>query len=308
MATHGKYAADEMNNLLSTTSSPGHKTGREVWLSPEPPRHTSWWRSFFQGEKKDVTSLSLWQACVAEYVGVFFLCFYTIGFGLADKKPGPELLQVALAVGFFIYVILSALSTVSGAHVNPAVTLAFLVTRQCSLVRSILYIVFQCAGAYSGTLVLRFVSYDEREGNLGLIVPPEKSTWIQVLVMEMMITGFLDFIIIAIVDSGRTDVKGSVPHCVGAAVTCNILLAAGISGACMNPARATGPAILMGNYTYLWIYWAGPCAGGVIGAFFYDKFFKVGVSVRNCFPCCREEDDVSREDSVDKERMAQVYS
>ena len=41
-----------------------------------------------------MTSLSLWQACVAEYVGVFFLCFYTIGFGLADKKPGPELLQV----------------------------------------------------------------------------------------------------------------------------------------------------------------------------------------------------------------------
>nr|BDI24356.1 aquaporin-4 [Peronia verruculata] len=243
-------------------------------------------RDFVAAEIDDFTSLSFWQACLAEFVGTFVLCVYTIGMGL--YMPGtepPTLLHLALGTGVFIAVLVTSLAAVSGCHINPAVTLGFAVLRYISVSRAVAFIIFQCAGAVSGSMALKVMIHPDLVGTLGVILPAKGITDVQALVMEFLITAFLLFAVMSMVDKGRTDIQGSIPLIVGLTVAANILLGGPTSGAAMNPARALGPAVVMGNYRKQWIYWVGPSCGGVAAALFYDRLFSSGASLTSMLDC-----------------------
>lgn len=245
--------------------------------------------SFLNTEVDDITTISFWRACLAEFFGTFMLCFFAIGMSLHKKDtPAPPLLQGALGAGLFLGVIISSLANVSGGHINPAVTIGFGVVRQISIARAICYIIFQCCGAVSGSMLLREITSDDMVGTLGVIAPPAGS--LQALIVEIMISGFLVFVIFAHVDKGRTDVKGSVPLMIGLTIFVNVLVGAPSSAGCMNPARAVGPAVVMGDFSHQWIYWLGPLTGGVLGALIYTYIFAVGASFKSIVKCCKPKD------------------
>ncbi|KAK7480988.1 hypothetical protein BaRGS_00027803 [Batillaria attramentaria] len=233
-------------------------------------------RQLMDLELEDLRSGALWKAVVAEFIGCFFLVYFGVGAGLCGPdEPPPSLVEVTLSAGFFIAAILTALTAVSGAHVNPAVSLGFLVARQCSFVRFVFYVIAQSAGSITGAALLRAVTPESKIGNLGLLLPPPDVTTEQALMAEFMITFLLLFCIIAMVDSGRSDVKGSVPFIVGLVVCVNIFYAANISGGSMNPIRNLGPAVIQGNMDKQWIYWVGPLVGGAAGSLLYDRVLSV---------------------------------
>ncbi|GFO20323.1 Aquaporin [Plakobranchus ocellatus] len=235
------------------------------------------WRTLLQQEKRDLLSLSLWRGAFAEFVGTGLLCTFTIGFGMTPEGgTPPSILQIAISVGFFLSVIITALSNVSGAHVNPGISVAFFVTGHCTFVRLLIYSVFQCLGAVTGTGLLKYMAPSSHVGSLGLIQPGPGITDTQAMLAEGMITFLLTFATVAMIDPKRTDVHGSIPLIVGLTVSVNIFFANTISGGCMNPARAFGPAVITGRWNRLHIYWLGPLAGAVIGGLLYDVFFSAG--------------------------------
>ncbi|BFZ22537.1 hypothetical protein BsWGS_25576 [Bradybaena similaris] len=225
-------------------------------------------------ELLDVKSPRMWRGAVAELIGTALLAIFTIGMGMKrEGEEGPSLLQGALGTGFFLAALISALSNVSGAHVNPAISIGFLVTRQITIIRFVIYSLFQTAGAIAGAGLLKVIIPGEYIGNLGLITPGKGITLYEALGVEILTTFFLLFVTLSLVDPGRDDLAGSVPLMVGLTVTVNILFGANFSGACMNPARNFGPAMIMGTFDNIWIYWAGPMAGAVLGSLTYDWFF-----------------------------------
>ncbi|KAL8559274.1 hypothetical protein ACOMHN_059965 [Nucella lapillus] len=245
-------------------------------------------RRMLDMELEDLKSGALWKAVLAEFVGCFFLVYLGVGAGLSNPATeGPaSLVEGTLAAGFFIAAILTALTTVSGAHVNPAVSLGFLLTRQCSCVRFFFYVLAQSAGAIVGAALLKAVTPEPKLGNLGLLLPAADVTPEQAVMAEFMITFFLLFCIIAMVDKGRSDVAGSIPFIVGLVVCVNIFYAHNISGGAMNPIRNLGPAVVLGNMDKQWIYWAGPMLGGATGALLYDRLFSVSMTPANLRRSC----------------------
>ncbi|RUS81201.1 hypothetical protein EGW08_011031, partial [Elysia chlorotica] len=207
------------------------------------------WTTLLTQEKNDLLSVSLWRAAFGEFVGTGLLCTFTIGFGMTPEGgTPPPVLQIAIAVGFFISVLITALANVSGAHVNPCISLAFFINGHCTFARMMVYSVFQALGAVAGTGLLKFIAPSGHLGSLGLIQPTPGVSDSQAVMVEMVITFLLTFNTVAMIDSKRTDVQGSVPLQVGLIVAVNIFFANSVSGACMNPVRAFGPAVVTGNY------------------------------------------------------------
>ncbi|CAG5122229.1 unnamed protein product [Candidula unifasciata] len=193
-------------------------------------------------ELLDIKSPRMWRGAVAELIGTALLAIFTIGIGMKkDGEEGPSwsMLQGAIGTGFFLAALISALSNVSGAHVNPAISIGFLFIVNLTV----------------------------------FILPGKEITVYEALGVEILTTFFLLFVTLSLVDPGRDDLAGSVPLMVGLTVTVNILFGANISGACMNPARSFGPAMILGDFEKNWIYWAGPMAGAVLGSLTYDWFF-----------------------------------
>ncbi|CAG5125003.1 unnamed protein product [Candidula unifasciata] len=217
-------------------------------------RCTQYCRKLFDTELQEMRSTELWRACFTEFVGTFLLCFYHIGiiiFGSGDAEP-PPLLHISFGHGLFVAAVVTALGDTSGCHMNPAVTLALASLRQIGITRAAFYIICQCVGAISGSMLLREVSHPHLIGNLGVISPGLKITIGQVLCTEFIITTFLLMVVVATSDKRRHNAQVSAPLIVGLTIVVNTLIANKISGSCMNPARALGPAVVRGEFANLW--------------------------------------------------------
>lgn len=251
----------------------------------------------FQREVKDVKSLDLWRACLAEFLGTGLLCFMAVGAGLAPKgSPPVSSVHIALEAGFFIAAIITTLNTVSGGHVNPAISLGFLLTGHIGLVRCFLYITSQTVGAIAGCgLLLALTPENLQQGSFGVIAPGPNVTATQAFGAEVVITFLLDFSTFSFVDNGRHDLSGSVPFIIGIVVSLNIFAMFNVSGGCMNPARNFGPMVVTGNYAYAWVYWVGPMVGGGLGAVLYDKLFSTKVCKSRLKSCVSGEPKDTKE-------------
>ncbi|XP_061074803.1 aquaporin-1-like [Conger conger] len=220
--------------------------------------------------KKELKSKAFWRAILAELLGMTLFIFLSISAVIGNKNnsdPDQEV-KVALTFGLAIATLVQALGPVSGAHLNPAVTLGMLACCQISVFRAMMYIVAQMVGATLATGMV-YGGRPENSSTLGLnslnnITPS------QGVAIELVATFQLVLCVIATTDKRRTDISGSAPLAIGLSVCLGHLSVISFTGCGMNPARSFGPAVLLGNFENHWVYWVGPMCGGMTAALVYD--------------------------------------
>jgi aquaporin NIP len=205
---------------------------------------------------------------VAEGLAAFALVVAGCGAIIADAHYRGALgaVGIALAFGLVIMVMVYATGHLSGAHINPAVTVGFTLTRHFPLRDATAYVVAQLAGATVGALVL-FAVWAGAPAHLGATVPSVGSG--QALAYEALLTGFLMFVIMAVATDTRA-VGAAAAIAIGGTIGLDALFGGPVTGASMNPARSFGPALVSGEWRDFWVYVAGPLAGAAVGALLYQ--------------------------------------
>lgn len=219
-------------------------------------------------------SLSFYQALFSEFLGTMLLTLICTSTGLPIMSKSVPDLHGALASGFIVATIIVGFGHVSGAHINPAVTLTFLVASEIDFVRALFYIGMQLLGAISASAVVQSITPPHAQGNLGMTMITDGISLTQAFVVEFIITFILCYTVHAICDKNRDDVGGSKALAVGFTVTIACLFAGPYTGASMNPARSFGPATIMNKWDNHWIYWLGPLAGSITAALIYTYVLK----------------------------------
>jgi MIP family channel proteins len=180
---------------------------------------------------------------------------------------------VALAHGLTVALVISALGHISGAHINPAVTVGFLVTKKMEMKEGVVYIIAQMAGAVLAALVLKqFVPGAMNAALGGQSVAPGVSTT-AAIVIEFFLTFFLVTAIFGTAVDERGTFKAIAGFGIGLVVTVDILAGGPLTGASMNPARSFGPALVSGQWGDQMVYWIGPLLGGAVAAVVYNSLF-----------------------------------
>jgi aquaporin NIP len=217
-------------------------------------------------ERRKSMTTSLLRRAGAEFIGTYALV--TAGCGAIIVNTLTNSLThvgVALTFGLIIMVMIAATGHLSGAHFNPAVTCAFALARHFSWRDVLPYIGSQLLGATCGALTLRALFGPV--ANLGATIP-QGSAW-QSLGLEILLTGVLMFVIIAVATDTRA-VGQLAAIAIGATVALDAMWGGPISGASMNPARSFGPALISGVWSAQWVYWVGPLIGACLGAGIYQ--------------------------------------
>lgn len=210
---------------------------------------------------------------LAELVGTFALIFIGAGSIIVDSYTGGGvgLVGVALAHGFLIAGIVSSIGHISGGHINPAVTVAFLVTRRIGVGLGALYIVSQLLGAVLAAFLLRalFPADAASAVNLGATALGAGIGFWQGVIIEAFLTFFLVFVVFgtAVDERGPKSIAG---FGIGLVVAFDILAGGPLTGASMNPARTFGPALASGFWENHLLYWIGPLLGATIAAALYE--------------------------------------
>ncbi len=199
---------------------------------------------------------------ISEFVGTFALVFAGTGAIVIDAASHGAITHagVALTFGLIVLVMVYTLGDVSGAHLNPAVTLGFFAAGRFPAWRVLPFIGAQVAGAFaaSGTLKLMFPGDPTF---LGATLPA--GSLLQSFVLEVILTGLLMLVILS-VSTGAKEKGITAGIAVGATIALEAMFAGPICGASMNPARSLAPAILSGNVAGLWIYLVAPVLGAVL--------------------------------------------
>jgi aquaporin TIP len=207
----------------------------------------------------------------AEFVGTFALIFVAAG-GAAFARTPTDL---ALANGLVIAVMVSAVGFISGGHFNPAVTLGFVVTKRIAPKLAVWYWLVQFGGAALAALLLKWVlpSGPEHAGSLGV---PALGSGIgsgPAVVIEAVITFFLVWVVFATAVDPRGAFKQISGLAIGLTIAFGVLMAYGLTGGAMNPARAFGPQLVGGHWAHFWVWYIGPFAGAVIAASTYELLY-----------------------------------
>jgi MIP family channel proteins len=224
--------------------------------------------TFLQRGGRGYPRLPNLHALVAEGIGTFGLVFAGCGAIMINQLAGGQVTHVGvgLVFGLVVAAMIYATGHISGAHLNPAVTLGFVVARHFPLGRVAGYWVAQLVGAGAAALCLRLllgpVAY------LGATLPMGSGGAWQAFGLEIVLTFFLMFVIMAVATDTRA-VGQAAALAIGATVGLEALFAGPISGASMNPARSLGPALVSGTWTAQWVYVTAPFIGAVLAALVY---------------------------------------
>lgn len=201
---------------------------------------------------------------VAEIIGTFALVFCGTGAIVIDQVSGGAVTHVGVAItfGLIVLAMIYALGDISGAHLNPAVSLAFAAADRIGLNEAIMYMMYQFIGAFLASLSLKFMF--PQIHNLGVTMPAGSD--MQSFVLETILTFFLMFVIIN-VSTGAKEKGITAGIAVASVVGLEAMFAGPICGASMNPARSIAPAIVSGNMDYIshqWIYLIAPFLGAYL--------------------------------------------
>jgi aquaporin Z len=207
----------------------------------------------------------------AEFIGTFALIF--IAGGGAAYASGPT--DLALANGLVIAVMVSAVGFISGGHFNPAVTLGFLVTRRIAPALALWYWIVQLGGAAIAALLLKWVlpSAAISARHLGVPALGAGVSSGAAVVIEAVITFFLVWVIFATAVDPRGAFKQIAGLAIGFTIAAGVLMAYGLTGGAMNPARAFGPQLAGNHWAHFWVWYIGPFAGAVIAASLYELLY-----------------------------------
>ncbi|MDQ3864248.1 MAG: aquaporin, partial [Actinomycetota bacterium] len=213
-------------------------------------------------------------AAIAELAGTFILVFggtaVAVGAILSRPTAGAayDSLAIALAFGLSLAIVVAAIGHVSGAHVNPAVTLGMAVTGKFPWQYTPHYIVAQLVGAVLAALAtwLAFGGAGARsEAKLAATYPAQGVGDLQAFVVEILITFILVFVVMSVATDERAP-AAIAPIAVGFALAVGVFIAGPVTGGSVNPARSLGPMLVAGDLSSVWLYILGPIIGGVLGA------------------------------------------
>jgi aquaporin Z len=226
-------------------------------------------------------SMDILKRCVAETFGTFWLVFGGCGSAvLAAAHPhlGIGWLGVSFAFGLTVMTMAFAIGHISGCHLNPAVTVGLAVARRFQIVDVVPYVAAQIVGAVLGAVVLRAIT-DGLPGfdaiGSGFATngygehSPEHYSLMACFICECVLTFFFLFVIL-----GATDVeapKGLAPVAIGFCLTLIHLISIPVTNTSVNPARSTGPALIVGSAAVdqLWLFWLAPMIGAIVAGVAY---------------------------------------
>ena len=229
------------------------------------------------------TSDPILGSALAELVGTFILVFGGTAVATAAILSLPtagavyDSLAVALAFGLALAAVVAAIGHVSGAHVNPAVTLGLAVTGKFPWQSVPYYLGAQLVGAVLGALGtwLAFGGPGRIEAKLAATYPAQGVGDLQAFLLEILITFILVFVVVGVATDDRAPAPIA-PVAVGFALAVGVFIAGPVTGGAVNPVRALGPMIVAGDLTSAWLYILGPIIGGVLAAFLYDRTMAEG--------------------------------
>lgn len=207
-----------------------------------------------------------WRRLFAEVLGTFFLVLVAVGGGMVNARFGGNAIPMTAQVtapGLMVMAIILFMGAVSGAHLNPGVSIAFAIRGDFPWRRVPGYVVAQFAGAILATLLL--VALLGRQGTAGLTMPGPGIGDLTAMVWEIVLTVGLVSTILGTA-SGAQNVGPMNSIGVAGYIALAGLFSAPISGASMNSARSLGPALVLGDFRAWWVYLVGPVAGAVIAA------------------------------------------
>ena len=217
-----------------------------------------------------ISTVAFYQALLSEFLGTMLLVLICISSGLPiDTKVVPPL-HGALVGGFTIATLIVNFGHLSGAHINPAVTVSFLVAGEIDIIRAFCYIGMQLLGATAGSILLKVVVPEDAQGTLGVTMVTEGVSISQAVIIESIITFVLCFTVHAICDKRREDIGGSKALAVGLAISVGALFGGPYTGGSMNPARSFGPATVTSAWKDHWVYWVGPMIGSIVAGVMYN--------------------------------------
>ena len=204
----------------------------------------------------------------SELLGTFFLVLVAVGADMVNARFGGSAVPYGarvVAPALMVAAIILFMGTVSGAHLNPAVSIGFALRGDFPWKRVPAYIVAQFVGAILATLLLWALI--GKQGSAGLTLPGSGISSTTAMLWELVLTTGLVSVILGTA-SGAQQVGALAAIGVGSYIALAGLWGAPVSGASMNPARSLGPALVLGNWTSWWAYLAGPAAGAVIAVGF----------------------------------------
>ena len=205
-----------------------------------------------------------WRRLFSELIGTFMLVFVAAGGGIVNARFGgnniPQFILVT-APGMMVLSIILFMGAISGAHLNPGVSLAFALRGDFPWKRVPGYIVVQFIGAILATLLV--VALLGKQGNAGLTLPGSGISATTALLWEIVLTAGLVSVILG-VSSGAQAVGWGAALGVGSFIALAGMIGASVSGASMNTARSLGPAIALWRFTDWWVYLIGPPVGALI--------------------------------------------
>jgi aquaporin Z len=223
--------------------------------------------------------MRLLRPCVAEFLGTFWLVFGGCGSAvLAGAFPnvGIGLLGVSLAFGLTVLTMAYAIGHVSGCHLNPAVSIGLAVARRFSWRDVPHFVVAQVLGAIAAALALYVIASGQPAFTLGGFAANGYGahslggySLTAALVSEVLLTMFFLFVILGATDDRAP--RGFAPIAIGLCLTLIHLVGIPVTNLSVNPARSTGPALIVGDWALrqLWLFWLAPIAGAIAGASIY---------------------------------------
>ena len=217
---------------------------------------------------------SLAPKLVAEFIGTFAFVFIGAGAAVVSGAAGLSgITAIAFAHGLTIMVFAFAYGSISGGHMNPAVTIGVLATGAMRFSDALGYVISQCMGGIVGALLLGAVLGGTASGlgapqlAHGLTLGATTITITPVIgfVVEAALAFFLVTVVLSTAVAGRAG--NLAPLAIGMTLTLNIIMGGALTGAAFNPARAIGPMVAIGNFADAWLYITAPLVGAVIAAF-----------------------------------------
>jgi aquaporin Z len=209
-----------------------------------------------------------WRRLFAEVLGTFFLVLAAVGGGMVNARFGGQAVPYSarvVAPALMVMTVILFMGAVSGAHLNPAVSIAFALRRDFPWKRVPPYVIAQFAGAVLATLLLWALL--GKQGSAGLTLPGSGISTTTAMLWELVLTTGLVSVILGTA-SGAQQIGTLAAIGVGGYIALAGLWGSPVSGASMNPARSLGPALVLGDWTSWWAYLVGPVAGGGVAVGF----------------------------------------
>jgi aquaporin Z len=198
---------------------------------------------------------------IAELLGTFAIVFCGTGAIIINQQTNGTVTHagIALTFGLVVMVMIYTLGDISGAHFNPAVTIAFTIAKKFEIKQVIPYIISQIVGAFLASLMLKYLFPDNEF--LGVTLPSGKMY--QSFILEFILTFFLMLVIIHVATGSKE--KGMFAGiAIGSTILLEAMFAGPVCGASMNPARSLAPAVVSGHTEHLWIYLIATVSGAVL--------------------------------------------